>query len=37
MKKYISTITLQTQGAQKHFYRAEEPRLYTAFPILQQV
>lgn len=41
MKKYISTITLQTNGAQKHYYRDEKgldtPRVYTAFPILQQI
>lgn len=41
MKKYISTITLQTSGAQKHYYRDEKgldtPRVHTAFPILQQI
>lgn len=41
MKKYISTVTLQTGGAQKHYYRDEQgldtPRVYTAFPILQQI
>lgn len=41
MKKYISTITLQVDGAQKHLYRDEKgldtPRLFTAFPILQQI
>ena len=41
MKKYISTITLQTGGTQKHYYRDEKgldtPRVYTAFPILQQI
>lgn len=41
MKKYISTITLQVDGAQKHYYRDEKnldtPRIYTAFPILQQI
>ncbi len=41
MKKYISTITLQTKGAIKHNYRdskgIETPRIRTAFPILQQI
>ena len=41
MKKYISTITLQVKGAQKHLYQDEKgldtPRLLTAFPILQQI
>ncbi len=41
MKKYISTITLQVNGVQKHYYRDEKgldtPRVYTAFPILQQI
>lgn len=41
MKKYISTVTLQTGGAQKHYYRDEKgmdtPRVFTAFPILQQI
>ncbi len=41
MKKYISTITLQVDGAQKHYYRDEKgldtPRVYTSFPILQQI
>ncbi len=41
MKKYISTVTLQTGGAQKHYYRDEKgldtPRVYTAFPVLQQI
>lgn len=41
MKKYLSTITLQVNGAQKHEYQDESglatPRLCTAFPILQQI
>ena len=41
MKKYISTITLQVDGAHKHYYRDEKgldtPRVYTSFPILQQI
>ena len=41
MKKYISTITLQVNGAQKHEYQDESglvtPRVRTAFPILQQL
>ena len=41
MKKYLSTITLQVNGAQKHEYQDEggltTPRLCTAFPILQQI
>lgn len=41
MKKFISTITLQVQGAQKHYYRdeknADTPRVLTAFPIFQQI
>lgn len=41
MKKYVSTITLQINGAQKHDYRdakgGSTPRVRTAFPILQQI
>ena len=40
MKKFITTITLQHQGAEKHAYIQEgvtTPRIMTAFPILQKV
>ena len=40
MKKFITTITLQHQGAEKHEYIQEgvdTPRIMTAFPILQKV
>lgn len=40
MKKFISTITLQHRGAEKHYYRQEgmdTERILTAFPILQKV
>lgn len=41
MKKYLSTVTLQVNGAQKHEYQDEGGlatcRVRTAFPILQQI
>lgn len=40
MKRFITTITLQKEGAKKQYYRQpgqETPRVHTAFPILQLI